>query len=120
MADICASFQLAVTDIVTTRSAAALTTIPAELPEAAPTLVVAGGVAANKAIGDGLRPCRGRSRCALVVPPIPLCTDNGAMVAWAGAERLALGESDGLDISAKAALAARQRRYVLVEAGNAA
>ena len=38
----------------------------------------------------------------LVVPPVPLCTDNGAMVAWAGAERLALGETDGLDISAKA------------------
>jgi N6-L-threonylcarbamoyladenine synthase len=38
----------------------------------------------------------------LVVPPIPLCTDNGAMIAWAGAERLAVGESDGFDASAKA------------------
>ena len=38
----------------------------------------------------------------LVVPPIPLCTDNGAMVAWAGAERLALGDTDGLEVSAQA------------------
>ena len=38
----------------------------------------------------------------LVVPPIPLCTDNGVMVAWAGAERLALGDTDGFDIAAKA------------------
>ena len=102
MADICASFQLAVTDIVTTRSAAALAKFRAELPDAAPTLVVAGGVAANKAIGDGLRRVAAEAGAMLVVPPIPLCTDNGAMVAWAGAERLALGETDGLDISAKA------------------
>ncbi len=102
VADICASFQLAVTDIVTTRAAAALAKFRAELPDAAPTLVVAGGVAANRAIGDGLRRVADEAGARLVVPPIPLCTDNGAMVAWAGAERLALGESDGLDSSARA------------------
>ena len=100
VADICAGFQLAVTDIVTTRAASALAKFRAELPDVAPTLVVAGGVAANKAIGDGR--VAADAGAALVVPPIALCTDNGAMVAWAGAERLALGETDGLDISAKA------------------
>jgi N6-L-threonylcarbamoyladenine synthase len=102
VADICASFQLAVTDIVTTRAASALAKFRAELPDAVPTLVVAGGVAANKAIGDGLRRVAAEAGATLVVPPIPLCTDNGAMVAWAGAERLALGETNGLDSSAKA------------------
>jgi N6-L-threonylcarbamoyladenine synthase len=102
VADICASFQLAVTDIVTTRAASALAKFRAELPDATPTLVVAGGVAANKAIGDGLRRVVAEAGATLVVPPIPLCTDNGAMVAWAGAERLALHETDELDVSAKA------------------
>ncbi len=102
VADICASFQYAVTEIATARAADALAKFRAELPEAAPTLVVAGGVAANRAIGDGLREVADEAGARLVVPPIPLCTDNGAMIAWAGAERLALGATDGLDSSAKA------------------
>ena len=72
------------------------------MPDVAPTLVVAGGVAANRAIGAGLRTVAASAAARLVVPPIPLCTDNGAMVAWAAAERLALGDTDGFDIAAKA------------------
>ena len=102
VADIGASFQLAATDIVTTRAAAALAKFRAELPGSPPTLVVAGGVAANQAIGDGLRRVAAEAGATLVIPPIVLCTDNGAMIAWAGAERLALGDIDGLDTSAKA------------------
>jgi len=102
VADICASFQLAVTDVVTTRARAALDRFRRELPAVQPTLVVAGGVAANQAIGNGLRAVAADTGARLVVPPIPLCTDNGVMVAWAGAERLALGDSDGFDFSAKA------------------
>ena len=102
VADICASFQLAVTDIVTSRAASALQRFEAELPGVPPTLVVAGGVAANQAIGAGLARVLQAAGARLVVPPIPLCTDNGAMIAWAGAERLALGEVDGLAMSAKA------------------
>ena len=102
VADICAGFQAAVTEIVTVRARAALGRFTAALPDAAPTLVVAGGVAANRAIGDGLRRVATAAGARLVVPPIPLCTDNGAMVAWAGAERLALGASDGFDIAARA------------------
>lgn len=102
VADICAGFQLAVTDIVAQRSAAALGRLREMYPAVAPTLVVAGGVAANKAIGTALQQVAAGAGARLVVPPIPLCTDNGAMVAWAGAERLALGHHDGFDIAAKA------------------
>ena len=70
-------------------------------------LVVAGGVAAN----PGSRRCSKRAAprrgFRLIVPPAALCTDNAAMVAWAGAERLALGLVDPLDAPARAALAAR-------------
>ncbi|MDP1730382.1 MAG: tRNA (adenosine(37)-N6)-threonylcarbamoyltransferase complex transferase subunit TsaD [Devosia sp.] len=102
VADICASFQLAVAEIVSVRSRAAIERFKTELPEAALRLVVAGGVAANRTIGVGLQRVARESGAQLIVPPIELCTDNGAMVAWAGAERLALGASDGLDFAAKA------------------
>jgi N6-L-threonylcarbamoyladenine synthase len=79
-----------------------LTRFTALLPNARPTLVVAGGVAANQAIGTALREAVGIAGARLVIPPPALCTDNGAMVAWAGAERLALGLVDPLDAPAHA------------------
>ncbi|MGV3651740.1 MAG: tRNA (adenosine(37)-N6)-threonylcarbamoyltransferase complex transferase subunit TsaD [Devosia sp.] len=100
-ADLCASFQAAVVEIVAKRSAAALTRFATALPDATPTLVVAGGVAANRAIAAALGAVVEKAGARLVVPPIALCTDNGAMIAWAGAERLALGRSDGLDLPAR-------------------
>jgi N6-L-threonylcarbamoyladenine synthase len=102
VADICASFQHTVAQIVATRAGAALAKYRVELPGHAPVLVVAGGVAANRTIGAVLHEAVGAAGARLVVPPIPLCTDNGAMVAWAGAERLALGAADPLDFAAKA------------------
>lgn len=102
VADICASFQRTVAEIVATRARSALAKYAIELPGQPPRLVVAGGVAANKAIGTALRGAADAAGATLVIPPIPLCTDNGAMVAWAGAERLALGAADRLDFSAKA------------------
>lgn len=102
VADICASFQRTVADIVATRARSALAKYAEELPGQPLRLVVAGGVAANKAIGAALREAAAVSGAELVVPPIPLCTDNGAMVAWAGAERLALGSVNALDIAARA------------------
>ena len=102
VADICAGFQAAITEIISVRSRSALERLRQTLPDAAPTLVVAGGVAANRAIGSALRQVSDEMGARLVVPPIPLCTDNGAMVAWAGAERLALGERDGFGVAAKA------------------
>jgi N6-L-threonylcarbamoyladenine synthase len=101
VADIAASFQAAVVEIVATRARQALERFAAELPGERPQLVVAGGVAANREIATALRTVVGEMGAALVVPPIPLCTDNGAMVAWAGAERLALGRRDGLNAVAR-------------------
>ena len=94
--DVAASFQQAVIDCMVDRTARAM-----ERSEA-PTLVVAGGVAANRALQAalaGLAEAHGR---AFSVPPAWLCTDNAAMIAWAGAERLGLGLVDGLDSPARA------------------
>ncbi|RUT29348.1 tRNA (adenosine(37)-N6)-threonylcarbamoyltransferase complex transferase subunit TsaD [Arsenicitalea aurantiaca] len=102
VADICAGFQAAVTEIVARRATAALQRLGSDAPEIPPVLVVAGGVAANRAIGGALRDAADRAGARLVIPPAALCTDNGAMVAWAGAERLALGLVDGFDAPARA------------------
>ncbi len=96
VADICAGFQAAVAEIVRVRAGQAL-----ERFGDGATLVVAGGVAANKAIGRALQQEADVAGARLVIPPMALCTDNGAMVAWAGAERLALGSVDGMAFAAK-------------------
>ena len=101
IADLCASFQAAVTEIVAVRSRQALERFAEAFPQEAPRFVVAGGVAANKAIGGALRAVADEAGAQLVIPPPALCTDNGAMIAWAGAERLALGMVDGLDAVAR-------------------
>ena len=95
-ADIAASFQQAVVDCLVDRTRLALESSDA------PSLVVAGGVAANQPIRSalaGLAKAHGRR---FSVPPAWLCTDNAAMIAWAGAERFAAGESDPLDVPARA------------------
>ena len=99
--DIAAGFQLAVTDIVATRTRQALARFKAEFAGESIRMVVAGGVAANRAIGAALRAVTEEAGAELVIPPPALCTDNGAMVAWAGAERLALGDTDRLDFVAR-------------------
>ncbi len=101
VADICAGFQAAVAEVVSVRARQALERFKVELPEARPQLVVAGGVAANRAIAAALETVCSKLGATLVVPPIALCTDNGAMVAWAGAERFALGVGNGLDFTAR-------------------
>ncbi|HET7709217.1 MAG TPA: tRNA (adenosine(37)-N6)-threonylcarbamoyltransferase complex transferase subunit TsaD [Sphingomicrobium sp.] len=95
-ADIAASFQQAVVDCLVDRTARALETSDA------PALVIAGGVAANGAIRAALEGLATGSGRAFAVPPGWLCTDNAAMIAWAGAERLALGLTDGFDAPARA------------------
>src|SRR5262249_38446968 len=94
--DLCASFQQAVVDVVADRLRTGMKLFRERCGN--PTaLVAAGGVAANDAIRKVLHRVAFEVGSALVVPPAALCTDNGAMVAWAGAERLALGLSDTLD-----------------------
>jgi N6-L-threonylcarbamoyladenine synthase len=93
--DLCASFQNAVVDIVADRLRAGLKMFRER--HGKPTaLVAAGGVAANEAIRKMLHRIAFETGTVLVVPPAALCTDNGAMIAWAGAERLALGLTDTL------------------------
>jgi N6-L-threonylcarbamoyladenine synthase len=100
-ADLCASFQAAVVDMLDDRVRAGLRVFRASF--GAPTaLVVAGGVAANRTIRRALNRLALDQGVRLIAPPPALCTDNGAMVAWAGLERLALGLVDGLAAPARA------------------
>jgi len=91
VADLCASFQRTVGDVFADRCANALALAPSS------TLVVAGGVAANVYLRGRLEEVAASHGATLVAPPVRLCTDNGAMIAWAGAERLRLGQVDALD-----------------------
>ena len=99
-ADLAASFQRAVAETLADRTGRAVALFRAAHPEAS-HLVVAGGVAANGAIRAALAGVAAKHGLSLAVPPPKLCTDNGAMVAWAGLERLRLGLSDGLDFAAR-------------------
>jgi N6-L-threonylcarbamoyladenine synthase len=94
--DIAASFQQSVIDCLVDRTQLAL-----EFSDA-PALVVAGGVAANQAIRSALKALAEREKRRFSVPPPWLCTDNAAMIAWAGAERFRLGLFDSLDAPARA------------------
>jgi N6-L-threonylcarbamoyladenine synthase len=94
--DIAASFQRAVADCLVDRTWLALEVCDA------PALVVAGGVAANRMIRDRLAALAVEQGRGFSVPPPWLCTDNAAMIAWAGAERLAAGLTDGYDAPARA------------------
>lgn len=95
--DIAASFQRAVVDCLVDRTRKALEQVPD-----ATALVVAGGVAANNSVRAALESLAADNALPFIAPPLWLCTDNAAMIAWAGAERFALGMTDGLDAPARA------------------
>ncbi len=99
-ADVAAAFQAACADVLVDRVGRAMTLTGLTLP-ALRTLVVAGGVAANRMLAGHLKVLAETRGWRLIVPPPRLCTDNGAMIAWAGIERLHLGLTDGMDAKAR-------------------
>jgi N6-L-threonylcarbamoyladenine synthase len=100
-ADLCAGFQAAVADTLAEKTRRALAVFAALHPTAAPAVAVAGGVAANRAIRAALAEVAAEAGAPLHAAPLALCGDNGAIVAWAAAERLALRGPDDLTLSAR-------------------
>lgn len=98
VADLCAAFQQSVADVMADRSANAIALFRDRCPDGT-TLAVAGGVAANRALRARIESVAEEHGLSFVAPPTRLCTDNAAMVAWTGVERLALGLADGLDFA---------------------
>ena len=100
VADICASFQHAITATLRERVGRSLDRFNEERAGHAPALVVAGGVAANQQIRLALQDLCRKKGFQFVAPPIALCTDNAVMIAWAAAERMALNfTADGLEVA---------------------
>ncbi len=101
VADMAASFQAAVVDVVVDRVRAALR-IARQNGSAPAAMVAAGGVSANNAVRRALQRLCTETGLRLVLPPPELCADNGAMIAWAGIERIERGMVDDLDVKARA------------------
>ena len=101
IADLCASFQAAALESTADRLSVGLKLFEQQFgpPHA---LVAAGGVASNQAIRGALQAVAAKAQTTLIIPPPALCTDNGAMIAWAGAERLALGMTDTMEAPPRA------------------
>lgn len=99
-ADLCAGFQAAVADVLSEKTRRAMLQVGDEFG-ICPTLTVAGGVASNKLIRAQLETVSNEFGVDFVAPPLALCTDNAAMVAYAGAEQFKAGQRDGLSLSAR-------------------
>ncbi len=99
-ADLCTGFQEAVAAVLAEKTRRALAVYRTDGPEA-PAFAVAGGVAANTRIRALLEAVCERADVRFLAPPLRLCTDNAAMIAWAGMERFRLGLRDGMDLAAR-------------------
>ena len=100
-ADICASFQHAVCDVLTERTAKAMSMFQKQNHNDPQRFVIAGGVAANKQIRTALDKLCAENNFSLIAPPLKFCTDNAAMIALAGAEHYVRGEFDDFDVKAR-------------------
>ena len=101
VADLCASFQAAIVDVVEDRMRMGLKRFRERLGLSPQAVVIAGGVAANLAIRSALARFCAEAGLPMVAPPQKLCTDNGAMIAWVGVERLRLERVDPLTVAAR-------------------
>jgi N6-L-threonylcarbamoyladenine synthase len=100
-ADICASFQKTVNEIILNRTENAIKIAKQRLPNIK-NFVLSGGVAANKYIGGNLKNLIQQNELNYYSPPLKLCTDNAVMIAWAGLERFKAGQSDGFNFIPRA------------------
>ncbi|MFW8593784.1 tRNA (adenosine(37)-N6)-threonylcarbamoyltransferase complex transferase subunit TsaD [Cribrihabitans neustonicus] len=116
-ADLCAGFQAAVADVLAAKTRRALALYLEESP-AQPTVAVAGGVAANTAIRAALEEVCAEAGAAFTAPPLSLCTDNAAMIAYAGLERYKAGARDGLDLTARPRWPLDQSAPALIGSGR--
>ena len=116
-ADIAASFQDAVGDVLVDRCARALQVFQTRYGRNGP-LVVAGGVAANLYVRERLAAMAAAEGCRFLAPPQALCTDNAAMIAWAGVERLRLGLTDSLDFAPRPRWPLESLRHTGCAEGN--
>ncbi|MBO9412255.1 MULTISPECIES: tRNA (adenosine(37)-N6)-threonylcarbamoyltransferase complex transferase subunit TsaD [unclassified Ruegeria] len=98
--DLCAGFQQAVVDTLAEKTRRAIDLYLNENPSE-PVIAVAGGVAANSAIRSALETVCSEKGARFIAPPLALCTDNAAMIAYAGIERFRTGARDGLDLTAR-------------------
>jgi N6-L-threonylcarbamoyladenine synthase len=94
-ADLCASFQAAMADVLAEKTRRALALVQT------PILAVAGGVAANEVLRAALEQVASDANARFLAPPLKLCTDNAAMIAWAGLERLRAGARDDMSLAAR-------------------
>ncbi|WP_299841085.1 tRNA (adenosine(37)-N6)-threonylcarbamoyltransferase complex transferase subunit TsaD [uncultured Paracoccus sp.] len=111
-ADLCAGFQAAVSDLLAGKAARVMKASPA------PVLAVAGGVAANRTIRAALEKVSSDAGTRFLAPPLALCTDNGAMIAWAGIERFRQGAADDLTLAARPRWPLDQRAAPMLGAGK--
>jgi N6-L-threonylcarbamoyladenine synthase len=115
-ADLSASFQAAVADVLTEKARRAL--VEAGRRARLSGFAVAGGVAANRAIRAGLESVSNQVGVPFLAPPLALCTDNAAMIAWAGIERLDRGLIDGFGLEARPRWPLDTSRPALIGSGK--
>jgi N6-L-threonylcarbamoyladenine synthase len=116
-ADLCAGFQQAVADVLQEKTRRAVA-VARGILSAPPALAVAGGVAANQAIRTGLETVSREFDAAFVAPPLALCTDNAAMIAYAGGELFRAGRIDDMTLAARPRWPLDQRSPSLLGGGK--